>query len=513
MEFKEKIGMDIKYLQGWKVNQRVPCINIVDYSTSLQIMAPIFNRESAEVTKGVFRDSWIAWAGPPKVLEIDSSSSNLSDALGDFCEAHGIDMQHIAADAHWQLGKVERHGHWFSQIFERVADECRPTTAEEFVACVMQTQTAKNTLISESGASPYQLVFGRNPRIPHGSFTASDAVLADAGYQRFQAVRQSARLAVLQCQDSKALRLALRARPKPRREFVSGDWVYYWRSQKWQNGVLLRGGRWHGAGLILGGVPGLDSEDVIEVTGNVYGSNDAPFNWWHTFDAEVAKVASTLASEAQAYSTATAVCEWMSLMLAEAVDGKFDLRASNNWQDTSAPTVVISGLKLRDQINKDHLDPADRLRSALHIGEYRLHSEASVLEQKKKLREERDRRKIFQMLFEVGYSKQAPVVPVNKRPIHEMLKIARGIQLISHWGQTICNLPKVAHRRVTYESLANESKTDSETKSYLNWVVSSNMKSAKLDDLKGYLQAIKYRSAGEGIVNYPGTNSMREFGS
>jgi hypothetical protein len=33
---------------------------------------------------------------------------------------------------------------------------------------------------------------------------------------------------------------------------MSGDWVYYWRSQKWQNGVLLKGGRWHGAALILG---------------------------------------------------------------------------------------------------------------------------------------------------------------------------------------------------------------------------------------------------------------------
>ena len=36
----------------------------------------------------------------------------------------------------------------------------------------------------------------------------------------------------------------------------------------------------------VGGFPGLDSEDVIEVTGNVYGSNDAPFNWWVTFDSE-----------------------------------------------------------------------------------------------------------------------------------------------------------------------------------------------------------------------------------
>ena len=36
-----------------------------------------------------------------------------------------------------------------------------------------------------------------------------------------------------------------------------------------------------------GGVPGLSPDDVIEVIGNVYGSNDAPFNWWHTFDKEV----------------------------------------------------------------------------------------------------------------------------------------------------------------------------------------------------------------------------------
>ena len=258
MEFNDKIGLDIKYLPGWKPNQRVPCVNIIDYATSLQIMAPIFVRENAELLKGVLRDSWIAWAGTPKVIEMDSSKPNLSDELGAFCESNGIDLQFIAADSHWQLGKVERHGQWFANIFEKVSDECHPKTGEEFVDCVLQTQVAKNSLISESGASPYQLVFGRNPRIPQDLLQddthvpASDAVLMDMGYQRSQAIRQSARLAVLQCQDSRALRVALRARPRPRREFVSGDWVYYWRSQKWQDGTLLRGGRWHGAGIVLG---------------------------------------------------------------------------------------------------------------------------------------------------------------------------------------------------------------------------------------------------------------------
>ena len=57
---------------------------------------------------------------------------------------------------------------------------------------------------------------------------------------------------MLQCQDEKALKAALRSRPRPRREFASGDWVYYWRTQKWQEGQLVKGGRWYGAGMILG---------------------------------------------------------------------------------------------------------------------------------------------------------------------------------------------------------------------------------------------------------------------
>ena len=35
-----------------------------------------------------------------------------------------------------------------------------------------------------------------------------------------------------------------------------------------------------------GGIPGLHPDDVIEITGNAYGLNDAPFAWWEAFDAE-----------------------------------------------------------------------------------------------------------------------------------------------------------------------------------------------------------------------------------
>ena len=45
-EFNEKIGLDVKYLPGWNTNQQVPCISIVDYATSLHVMAPIFSQRN-----------------------------------------------------------------------------------------------------------------------------------------------------------------------------------------------------------------------------------------------------------------------------------------------------------------------------------------------------------------------------------------------------------------------------------------------------------------------------------
>ena len=55
-------------------------------------------------------------------------------------------------------------------------------------------------------------------------------------------------------QDCKALREALRARPRLRRDFESGQWVAYWRSQKLEKGKIARVCRWYGPALVLGKV-------------------------------------------------------------------------------------------------------------------------------------------------------------------------------------------------------------------------------------------------------------------
>ena len=258
LAFNDHIGLDVKHVSSWKAGQRVPCINIVDYGTSFQIMVPIYVKESSELIKQVLQDSWISWAGPPKVLSVDPAQPNISQAVSEFCEAHGISLQPTAGEAHWQSGKVERHGGWFSQILDKVLEDVGPASQSEFVECVVQTQCAKNSLINVTGTTPYQLVFGRNPRIPTDllqddpDIGACEHVVLQDEYARANQIRHNARMAVLACQDSQALRAALRARPRTAKPFQSGQWVYYWRSQKWIQGKLIRGGQWCGAGMLLG---------------------------------------------------------------------------------------------------------------------------------------------------------------------------------------------------------------------------------------------------------------------
>ncbi|CAE7379807.1 RE1, partial [Symbiodinium pilosum] len=160
-------------------------------------------------------------------------------ALCQPCEDEGTRVRHTAAEAHWQTGKVERHGGLFATVLARVLAEVN------------------------------LLVDNPNP-------IANDAVLTDSAVDSQQRIRLAARQALVASQDCRALRDALRARPRLRRDFESGPLKPQFRPLY--------------AHQPPGGVPGLDPSDVIEVTGNVYGLNDAPFWWWETFDAEARAV-------------------------------------------------------------------------------------------------------------------------------------------------------------------------------------------------------------------------------
>lgn len=77
-------------------------------------------------------------------------------------------------------------------------------------------------------------------------------VTARAGGElKFNVVASSLRS---QAHDSSALRIALNARPGAERDFLPGDFVTYWRTQKYEKGNRLVGGSWYGTAIVMGKV-------------------------------------------------------------------------------------------------------------------------------------------------------------------------------------------------------------------------------------------------------------------
>ena len=83
---------------------------------------------------------------------------------------------------------------------------------------------------------------------------AGSTPLHDEGAERVRAIRAQARVAWVMSQDDASLRAALNARPRAETEFLPGDFVAYWRTQKYQKGVCLVGGRWYGVAIVMGKV-------------------------------------------------------------------------------------------------------------------------------------------------------------------------------------------------------------------------------------------------------------------
>ena len=260
LDFNHRVGWDVKIVPGWKQNQKIKCLNIVDFATSFQRVLPFYEAETSDVLKRLYQQGWQSWAGTPVEVVVDPARTNTAREIFDMLEGDGARVLTTAAEAHNQLGKVEKHGHLFETILVKVLDQVQPKSKEEFETCVVQTANAKNELLNQKGLSPCQLVFGRNPRVPGDLLQESPCPVAgttplhDPAVARAQSIRAQARTSLVMAQDNASLRTALNARPRVERDFLPGDYIAYWRSQKYEKGARLVGGRWFGTGIIMGKV-------------------------------------------------------------------------------------------------------------------------------------------------------------------------------------------------------------------------------------------------------------------
>ena len=149
VDFNHRVGLDVKKVPGWETNRVVSCLNVVDFASGFPMMHPFFEVETGELLRSLFQKGWEAWAGAPVEVMLDPARTNISSTFLDPLELSGTRVLTSAAEAHNQLGKVEKQGHL-------LLDQVQPTNREEFEQCVLSACTSKNEMLNSKGLSPAQ---------------------------------------------------------------------------------------------------------------------------------------------------------------------------------------------------------------------------------------------------------------------------------------------------------------------------------------------------------------------
>ena len=245
-DFADKISCD-GVTRTNKDGQSFHFYHYLDLGTNFQVATPAPSRAADQAIEK-FTSAWLMWAGPPNEMITDAGTEFTSEAFGQFMQQNGIKLTVIPPDAHWQVGRTERHGDILQAMLSKYElDHPINSYADLQVALAMCT-SAKNACSLRHGFSPEVLVFGKGLRVP-ASISGDDdlpshatACSENAHGVRFRqqlAMRESARKAFHEADNQMSLRRAMlrRSRP-PRGEYSAGEWVMVWKLRENKRGWI-----------------------------------------------------------------------------------------------------------------------------------------------------------------------------------------------------------------------------------------------------------------------------------
>eukprot|EP00435_Cladocopium_sp_Y103_P054094 s2900_g17.t1 len=127
------------------------------------IVAP---SKTSESIINIINQHWISWAGPPNELVVDSGTEMNSEVFGDFLQRFGIKSTTTCPEAHWQSGRIERHGAFLQTMLVKMDIEEPILDYPSLQLSLNQRTHAKNSLSIRHGYAPEIIVFGKHSRIP-----------------------------------------------------------------------------------------------------------------------------------------------------------------------------------------------------------------------------------------------------------------------------------------------------------------------------------------------------------
>ena len=239
-EFNETVAIDLK---EWKKGE-VYFLHLIDVATRFSRSAVIYSKEKKVVIDKVI-EIWIGTGiGSPLKILCDNGGEFDNAEFKDMCENFNIRVMSTAAYSPFSNGLCERnHAVIDEMVMKIIADQPKCSLKVALSWAV----NSKNCLQMVAGYSPYQLVFGRNPRLPNimdDSLPALEGTTMSEILASHLNAKHASRQAFIQAESSEKIRRALRHQVRPTgNRFQNGELVYYKRDDSKE---------WKGPGSVIG---------------------------------------------------------------------------------------------------------------------------------------------------------------------------------------------------------------------------------------------------------------------
>ena len=249
--FNQCVAMDLKQFG------HVYLLHMIDHATRLSAGCIIRSKNPAVIVRSIFK-YWISVYGAPECFLSDNGGEFNNQEYRELAEKVNITIKTTAAESAWSNGLVERHnGIIGGMILKTQADvQCSLELAMTW------SLAAHNSLANIHGFSPFQLVLGRNPRLPSLTTDNPPALSSDITSETIRDnlnALHAARQAHIKAESDEKIRRALRhnIRTSGDKIYTTGDKVYYKRAAEI---------KWRGPGTVIG----QDGQQVLVKHGGVY---------------------------------------------------------------------------------------------------------------------------------------------------------------------------------------------------------------------------------------------------
>ena len=159
-DFGNVLGMDLKV---WDMNKGVYILYMIDIYTRFQVATVIKSKEPNEVVKA-FTLKWLPIFGKVDRFITDNGTEFCNEDMREVASALDVIHQTTGANSPWQNGIVERNHQTTDIIINSIKRDYPKMSLEVALAWAI---SAVNSMSTVRGFSPYQLVFGRQLKLPN----------------------------------------------------------------------------------------------------------------------------------------------------------------------------------------------------------------------------------------------------------------------------------------------------------------------------------------------------------